>query len=371
MAGSDGREDSPLIAKLRRQPRAFDVFQAVVALERAAAERQGGAAAREEINVGEAADPRTEAVRFGVAASLSFPTAEVEALRTPPPAADGEPGPPGADRPLLGVSMMGVHGFAGVLPQHYTELLWRRVRANDFGLLSFLDLFNHRAVSLFVRAWKKHRLHAQAWSGKGWEGEPGTPAAGIAGFVDAMFGFGTGGLRGRLAPPHQALRFYAGFLAGYPRSPVALEALLSDYFDEPITVETLIGRWEALDPSAQTRLSPGGFCRLGNEAVIGARVLHPEGAFRIRLGPLTYHRFRQFLPDREMLRHLVHLARLFVGVTLWFDVRPTLKREEVPQLRLGLRPDGDGACLGWNTWVLSRPAAADRDDAVLGCHTIA
>lgn len=371
MAGSDGREDSPLIAKLRGEPRGFDVFQAVVSLERAAAARLGGAAARELVNVGEAADPRTEAVRFGVPASLAFPAAEVEAMRTPPEAADGESQAPGADRPLLGVNVMGLHGFSGVLPQHYTELLWRRVRGNDFGLLAFLDLFNHRAVSLFVRAWKKNRLHAQAWSGKAWEGEPGTPAAGVAGFIDAIFGFGTDGLRGRLAPPHQALRFYAGFLAGYPRSAVVLEALLSDYFREPIVVDTLIGRWEALDPAAQTRLSPGGFCRLGNEAVIGARVLHPEGAFRIRLGPLTYHRFREFLPDREMLQHLVHLARLFVGEALWFDVRPTLKREEVPELQLGMRAGGDGARLGWNTWVISNTPAADRDDAILGCHTVA
>jgi type VI secretion system protein ImpH len=371
MAGSDRREDSPLIAKLREQPRVFDVFQAVLSLERAAAARLGGPAAREQVNVGEAADPRTEAVRFGVSATLAFPSAEVEAMRTPPPAGEGESRAPGGDRPLLGENVLGLHGFAGVLPQHYTELLWRRVRANDFGLLAFLDLFNHRAFSLFVRAWKKHRLHTQAWSGRAWEGEPGTPAAGIAGLIDAIFGFGTDGLRGRLAPPHQALRFYAGFLAGNPRSAVVLEALLSDYFDEAIVVDSLIGRWEPLDRSAQTRLSPGGFCRLGNEAVIGARVLHPEGAFRIRLGPLTYHRFREFLPDREMLRHLVHIARLFVGEALWFDVRPTLKREEVPELQLGQRSDGDGPRLGWNTWVISHTPSADRDDAILGCHTVA
>ncbi len=46
---------------------------------------------------------------------------------------------------------------AGVLPHHYTELVIRRLQLRDTSLRDFLDVFHHRALSFFYRAWKKYR----------------------------------------------------------------------------------------------------------------------------------------------------------------------------------------------------------------------
>ena len=58
---------------------------------------------------------------------------------------------------------MGLTGPSGVLPRHYTELLYkieRDVRTPEkHALRDWFDLFNHRFVSLFYRAWEKYRFY--------------------------------------------------------------------------------------------------------------------------------------------------------------------------------------------------------------------
>jgi type VI secretion system protein ImpH len=358
MASPDGREDPPLIEVLRQSPQRFEFFQAVLLLEQYAMRQEASGRVAAAAQVGETADPAHDAVRFAGVRSLSFPPTEVADL-------DEEPG----KAPELATAVIGLIGHTGVLPQHYSETVLMRLRENDSALAAFLDTITHRTVSLFVRAFKKYRLAAQAQRPD--TGSPIKVSAGILGFVDALVGFGTGALRARLSPPHEILRFYAGAYSGNPRSAAVLEAVLSDYFGEPIVVDTFRGRWEPLAESERTRLVPDGYCRLGEEALIGERILRPEGAFRIKLGPLAYQRFRAFLPDGEWLGELVHLARLFVGEALYFDVQPSLRKDEVPELQLTRQPDGDGPRLGWNTWLISVPPATDRDDAVLGSRLIA
>ncbi len=357
MATTHGREDPSVIELLRRSPQEFDFFQAVLVLELFAQTRaRPGKAAP---LLGETTDLAEEPVAFVGAPELGGPPADAVAF------ADRE----GA-RPELAVAVLGLVGFVGVLPQHYSELVLMRLRDNDEAARAFLDALTHRTVSLFVRAWKKYRLAAQVLVAGG-DAAATKAGTGITGFIDAVLGFGTKGHRDRLSVPHDVLRFYAGALAGNPASPAMLEAMLSDYFGESIRVDTFVARWETLAPSEQTKLVPTGYCRLGEEALLGARILRPDGAFRIRIGPLSYARFRAFLPDGRWLRELIHLVRLFVGEALHFDTQPTLEKGEVPELQLRGVADDRSPRLGWNTWVISAPPATDRSDAILGSDLVA
>src|SRR5437588_10322428 len=64
--------------------------------------------------------------------------------------------------PALVASFMGLTGPKGALPDHYTELLIRlgreRKDVERTALRDWLDLFNHRFLSLFYRAWEKYRF---------------------------------------------------------------------------------------------------------------------------------------------------------------------------------------------------------------------
>jgi type VI secretion system protein ImpH len=90
----------------------------------------------------------------------------------------------------------------------------------------FLDLFNHRLISLFYRAWEKYRFpidYEQALAKqKGYDR--------FSLHLFDLVGLGIEGLRERLEVEDEALLFYAGLLAQHPHSASALEGLRQDYF---------------------------------------------------------------------------------------------------------------------------------------------
>src|SRR6266498_4733090 len=140
MAAESRRADPSLEQVLFEEGYRFEFFQAVRVLERLY---------RARLPVGCDSIPAKEVVRFHSLLSLTFPPSAVH---------DVVPSDDGASPAQMTVAFMGLTGLLGVLPRHYTELLLERMRHKDQTLRDFLDLFNHRLISLFYRAWEKYRL---------------------------------------------------------------------------------------------------------------------------------------------------------------------------------------------------------------------
>ncbi len=348
----------------------FDFFQAVRLLERLSPEAQP---------VGHGGPPDAEAVRFRALPSVSFPPSALYELT--PPTEAGHP-------PELVVAFFGLTGPSGVLPRHYTELLLRLQRdargPERTALRDWLDLFNHRLVSLFHRAWSKYRfwLAYERLEHRRAEPDPFTRA------LLSLVGLGTGGLRGRLRVAcreevdgrpservlarvdDQALLFYGGLLAHRPRSAAGLEALLRDYFGVPAHVEQFRGQWLPLAGASRSCLGSAAGCNdLGSDLVLGERVWDVQSKFRVRLGPLSRADFAAFLPDRAAVPEgkrfflLLHLVRLYAGPEYDVDVQLVLKADDVPECRLP-ESTADGPRLGWDAWLTSMSPPRDAGDAV-------
>jgi type VI secretion system protein ImpH len=249
-------------------------------------------------------------------------------------------------------------------------LLLRRLRDRDTTLRDFLDLFHHRLVSLFYRAWEKYRL---PFRHERHRLEPAQADDLPTWAVYCLVGLGSEGLRGRLDVADEAFLYYAGHFAHEPRSALALEALLNDYFEMPITVQQLHGQWLVLEPSDQSRM-PGPSCPLGRnnllglDLVVGERIWDLQTKFRLRVGPLTFVQFRRLMPSGDGLRPLCQMTRFYVGPEFDFDVQAVLLPAEVPWCQLSAA--SDGAYLGWNTWVRSQPFTHEVDDAVFSQETM-
>jgi len=238
------------------------------------------------------------------------------------------------------------------------------MRDKNSALRDFLDMFNHRALSLFVRAAGKYRLPLA------FEGAQGRGLDAISGALLALSGMRGAALLGRQAISDRTLMFYAGHLAHRPRTAGALGQILSEYFRRPVWIRQFQGRWARLQRAEQTRLggratAADAYARLGQGAILGSRVWDVQGSFRVGLGPLNYAQFRTLMPGAAQMRELAALTRTYVGPALSFDVQLTLKAREIPPLVLSRNPEA-GPRLGWNSWLPSRGPRFDADDAKFG-----
>jgi type VI secretion system protein ImpH len=336
MASQSGRPDPSLEEVLFAESYRFDFFQAVRLLELIYIERKPA---------GRQASPSEEVVRFRTHLSLSFPPSAIQNLE---PASEG-------DGPVrLTVAFMGLTGPLGVLPRHYTELLLERVPRHDKALRDFLDLFNHRIISLFHRAWEKYRFHVAY--------EHTAKSGGFDPFSLHLFdliGMGTEGLRGRLEFGDEALLFYAGLLGQHPRSASAIGNILSDYFAMPVAVAQFVGQWLEITEENRTRLGAANNA-LGSNAVAGTRIWDQQAKFKLRAGPLGYREFTRLLPGGDAYRPFVQLARFCAGQEYDFDVQVVLKAPEVPWCRLGDRQ----ARLGFSSWLKTAEFQRDADQVI-------
>jgi type VI secretion system protein ImpH len=317
----------------------FDFFQAVFLLARLRCSMKP---------VGTAAAPRTEIVRFRAWNSLEFPASAVHHIEED-----------GGGPPYMTVAFLGLTGPQGTLPTHFTELTLEREREGDRALSDFLDIFNHRLISLFYRAWEKH--HFTIGYERAHRSKTSDP---FTWYLFNFIGMGTKGLAGRLPFSDQVLLRYAGHFAQRPHSASALAGILRDYFAARVEVEQFQPRRHALEepdlcrPGRETVSS-----QLGLGAVAGDSVWNTNTAFRVRIGPLTLARFREFLPDGAAFREAVALIRLFADRSLEFDIQPILAAEEVPFCQL-TRDVQAGPRLGWLGWLKVRPFERDAGDAI-------
>ena len=342
MASESRAIDSDLAAcvaedKLHREPYAFDFFQAVRLLELLLPDRTP---------VGQFAHPATEVARFSPHASLVFPASQIQAMDWPE----------NAPAQML-VNFMGLTGPEGVLPNPYTSLLIERQRASDFAPSAFLDIFNHRMISLFYRAWRKCRFDVAQEHQEG---------AVFSRHLLSLLGLGTEGLRNRQAVSDDSLIYYAGLLSQRPRSAQALKQILADYFDAPVEIEQFVGSWYPVAPDAQCCFGDGNSEseELGFGTTIGDAVWSQQSKVRIILGPLALERYKDFLPDGECWAQLRDWVRLFSSDEWDFEVKLVLERDQVPACALGAKA-GSQPQLGWVSWVKSAPFNRDPGDTVL------
>jgi type VI secretion system protein ImpH len=323
-------------ARLREQPWEFSFFQAVRLLQRFAGVSNP---------IGAFDTPANEAVRLATNPSIAFPAAEIQALEI----REDKP-------PKMTVNFFGLDGALGVLPTRYSELVIERLYARDATLRDFLDIFNHRMVSLLYRAWEKYRFPV-AYERTGKDA--------FTGYLLDLIGLGTPALSGRQAIPDQALLLYTGLLSQFPRSAAAFRSMLAHHFDAPVAIEPFAGGWRTLDAGSRTSFQDG-FSRseqLGVGMVLGDEVWDQQSIVRVRLGPLSLEQYRSFLPDGSAHEPLKALARFFCGDDLDVEVQLILKREEAPRLSLDA-PGAEPAKLGWIGWVFSKPLDRDPGETV-------
>ena len=194
--------------RLQSAPHRFDALQALRLVELGAA------------RLGTGVSPAVEPARISVQQGLALAPAPVTSIQL---GTDG--------RTAVRAAFLGLTGPLGVLPQAYSELVARADRLRNRAVSAFMDLFNHRLTSLFLRAGEKYRLGLlvqrsvtpppSAATSTGIGTDPVSRA------MLAVSGFNTPHLAGRMAIADAVVLYYAGLFGARTRPAVALAAASS------------------------------------------------------------------------------------------------------------------------------------------------
>jgi type VI secretion system protein ImpH len=329
----------PYFSALAAKPYDFDFFQTLRHIE---------CLFPDQPRLGQALRPADEPLRLGQEPSMIFAPATLSAFKLPE---DKKPA-------RMEVRFLGMLGPNGPLPLHLTEYARDRLmHVGDATFARFLDIFNHRFLTLFYRAW------AQA-----------QPAASLdrpqddrfALYVGAAFGLGQSAVRNRDPVADAAKLFHAGILSRQVRNRDGLAALLTGYFRMPVRVEEFVGHRMTLPQRDQSRLgSANSGAALGVGTVLGSRVWDRQHKFRLWLGPLTLQQYQSFLPGGSAIEKLVAWVRQYLCFELDWDARLVITKEQVPKTRLG-----QFGQLGWTSWLGGNAATADAADLTLDVERV-
>lgn len=361
MAAAGGGDVRPVSERLVREPGRFNFFQAVRLLERLNLVHSLRAQGPRRTRVGDDGLPADEAARFHSVPSHAFPATQVQTVRASSgQRVDNAAGPP----PDVAVSFYGLVGPLGALPQHYTRLALSREREKDRSFRDFVDLFQHRLISLFYRAWDKSRL-TEGYARKAIDPDSQEDDL-LTQILFSVVGMAAPAMRGATHLNGDVFLRYGGLFANRRRNAVSLHQMLEDFLALPVEVRQFQGEWLALPPEDQCCLGAPGLnsgARLGESAILGTRVWSVYTKFRLRLGPFDYEVARRFLPTGDRIAPLCELCRAYVGGEFRFDVQLVIRGRGIPATRLGGDP-AQGSRLGWNSWLQSKPFDRDIDDAV-------
>lgn len=317
---------------LEDKPYCYGFFQVLRLLE---------CAYKDKARFGESQRPSLEpSIRLGQEVSLTFETSTLSSFTRRKSGL----------MPLLKQRFMGLFGTNGPMPTHLTEYIRERIHYHrDHTLSGFADMFHHRMICLFYRAWANTEPTVSF-------DRPESDRFSI--YIGSLSGFGSDALRERDAMPDLAKFYYTGFLASQNKPAEGLRALLADYFRLGVSIEQFVGEWLDIQHSDLTRLGETPRTgELGCSAILGSIVWGCQHKFRICFGPLSLSEYLSLLPNGYRLEQLVAIIRNYIGDELSWDVNLVLKKDQVPSAQLGAFTQ-----LGWTSWLGERDSEFDADD---------
>lgn len=294
--------------------------------------------------LGKTLTPDEEPVHFSSKIGLSFPASDISKIEHSK-----------EEKPVdMEVAFMGLIGPSGVLPHWYNEQAVERVHNKDFTLKAFYDIFNHRLISLFYLAWKKHKLSANYL--------PGSKDKISSCFLN-LVGLGTPELIGMLGLPDKSMVYYfSGLLSRPVVSAVTIESTIGYFANTTVNVQQFVEQLLPISQEDQTQIGMVN-SQLGVNAICGDYFYENKSKFRVKMGPMGYSNFQRLLPSGDMLGSTFSLVKYMVGIEYEFDVTLMLKREEVPPCILG-QESPSPPLLGWTTWVKAKGVIPQEDPCV-------
>ena len=156
----------------------------------------------------------------------------------------------------------------------------------------FLDLFNHRFLQLFFRAWADARPIAQ-------HDRPKDDR--FIAYIGSMIGIGTQPHRDLDAVPDAAKLAFAGLIAAQAKSASRLRSFIMGLFDVKVDIDEFVGSWLVFGPGDRSRLGQSN-SGLGTSLSLGASIFSVQDKIRVRVYTKDMVQYQRFLADRRPMQ---------------------------------------------------------------------
>jgi type VI secretion system protein ImpH len=300
----------------KQEPWRFDFFAMMRRLERTYPDRP---------RIGDSASLREEFVALGQDPFLDFPASNLSRVEE---TASG--------RIRVFTKFLGLLGPQGALPLETTEEAHGWALMRDDAFPRFLDLFNHRFLQLFYRAWADARPIVQ-------HDRPDEDR--FITYIGAMIGVGSPPYRDLDTVPDAAKLAFAGLMAPQAKSASRLRALIAGLFGVRVEIDEFVGSRLTIEHGERSRLGAANSA-LGADTLVGAAVYSVQDKIRIRIYTKNLADYMRFLPTGDRCAPLADAVFFYIGDQLDWEAELALPAGEAAPVRLGTFGQ-----IGWTSWL--------------------
>ncbi len=304
------------LRNLESEPWRFDYFTVLRHLERIFADRP---------RIGNSAAIRDEFVQLGQDPFMEFPASNLARVVQ------------SDDKPLkVFVKYLGLLGPQGALPLATTEEAYHYVLSQDDAFPRFLDLFNHRFIQLFFRAWADSRPIVQ---------HDRPDADRFVAYIGSAIGIGSKPYHNLDSVPDAAKLGFAGLIGAQARCASRLAGAVCGLFNVKAEVDEFVGSRLMIEASELSILG-GSYVRLGVDTLLGRAVFSVQDKIRLRIFTRNLAQYIRFLPTGDLCEPLADLVFFYNGEQLDWDVELAIPSGAAEPIRVGKFGQ-----LGWTTWM--------------------
>jgi type VI secretion system protein ImpH len=304
------------LRNLEAEPWRFDYFAVLRQLERMF---------KEAPRIGDSAARREEIVQLGQDPFLDFPASNIARVVQ------------GDNNPLkLFVKYLGLLGPQGALPLATTEEAYHYLLAHDEAFPRFLDIFNHRFIQLFFRAWADARPIVQ-------HDRPDTDR--FVAYIGSAIGVGSAPYHNLDSVPDSLKLAYAGLMGAQAKCASRLAGAICGIFNIRAEVEEFVGTRLVIKAAEWTILGRQ-YNALGADALLGRSVYSVQDKIRVRIFTKSLAQYIRFLPTGDLCEPLADLVFFYSGEQLEWDAELAIPSGAAEPIRIGRFGQ-----LGWTTWM--------------------
>jgi type VI secretion system protein ImpH len=304
------------LRNLEDEPWRFDYFAVLRLLERTF---------KDQPRIGDSAARREEFVSLGQDPFLDFPASNLARVVG------------GDNKPLkIFVKYLGLLGPQGALPLATTEEVYHYVLAQDDAFPRFLDIFNHRFIQLFFRAWADSRPIAQ---------HDRPDADRFVAYIGSAIGVGSKPYLNLDSVPDAAKLGYAGLTGAQAKCASRLAGAICGLFKVKAEVEEFVGSRLVIEAPEWTMLGER-HAVLGEDALLGRAIYSVQDKIRVRIYTRDLAQYVRFLPTGDLCEPLADFVFFYNGEQLDWDAELAIPAGHAAPVRLG-----QFGQLGWTSWM--------------------